>query len=481
MPATFGLSTAPAPDKTGWAGPALIAVFVVTMARLVALVFNRTDLFVDESQYWLWGQYLDFGYYSKPPLIGWLIRAVTDLAGSDAAFWVRMPGAVLHGITAMILGALGARLGGRAAGVWSAVTYVTLPFVAVGSLLISTDTVMAPFYAAGVFFLFRLQDSRAAGDALLAGACIGAAFMAKYAAIYLLIGAPLAMLVVPGFRPGWRNLALIFLAAAVVMAPNVWWNLTHELTTVSHTMDNAGWVRGGISGSFYQLGLFWVSQLAVFGPVTLIVLAVSLTVRDPARRVLAVLTAVPLATVSVQAWLSDALANWAVAAYFPGTVLAVLVMLPLWRRLSLAVNLIPTLLLPVLTILAPWPAYQGTPLMERYLGRAELSRALLDLAESEGLNIVADDRDILADLFHTGAGSGVSIYALPHSDRPPHYYAQMFPLAPDARGSFLWVGEDPGLCGSNLRVPLAQLSAAEGWLPEGMVALRLPPACLPRR
>ena len=43
----------------------------ITLARLVLLRFNRTDLFVDESQYWLWGYELAFGYYSKPPLIAW--------------------------------------------------------------------------------------------------------------------------------------------------------------------------------------------------------------------------------------------------------------------------------------------------------------------------------------------------------------------------------------------------------------------------
>ena len=94
-------------DPQGWFAPALVVVAAITALRLIALAFNRTDLFVDETQYWLWGQHLDFGYYSKPPLIGWLIRAVTEIAGSNAPFWVRMPGPVLHGVTALALGALG--------------------------------------------------------------------------------------------------------------------------------------------------------------------------------------------------------------------------------------------------------------------------------------------------------------------------------------------------------------------------------------
>ena len=98
------------PERQGWFLPASALVGAVTLARLAALWFDRTDLFVDESQYWLWGQRLDFGYFSKPPLIAWVIRGVTELAGSDAAFWVRLPGAILHGVTALILAALAAYL-----------------------------------------------------------------------------------------------------------------------------------------------------------------------------------------------------------------------------------------------------------------------------------------------------------------------------------------------------------------------------------
>lgn len=133
------------PDRTGWFMPAFALVAVVTALRLIFLVFNRTDLFVDEAQCWLWAQHLAFGYFSKPPLIAWLIRAVTWAAQSDHIFWIRMPGSVLHAATALILGVLACRILGRQAAIWVSAIYVTLPMAAVGSLLISTNTVMAPF------------------------------------------------------------------------------------------------------------------------------------------------------------------------------------------------------------------------------------------------------------------------------------------------------------------------------------------------
>ena len=51
---------------------AAAVVGALTLWRLVALGFDRTDLWVDEAQYWLWGQNLDWGYFSKPPMIAFL-------------------------------------------------------------------------------------------------------------------------------------------------------------------------------------------------------------------------------------------------------------------------------------------------------------------------------------------------------------------------------------------------------------------------
>jgi len=54
----------------------LFIILAVTLWRIVTLHFDTTDFFVDEAQYWFWSQNLDFGYYSKPPMIAWFIRAM---------------------------------------------------------------------------------------------------------------------------------------------------------------------------------------------------------------------------------------------------------------------------------------------------------------------------------------------------------------------------------------------------------------------
>ena len=63
----------------------LSALRLLTLFRLATLAFSQTELFFDEAQYWFWSRELAFGYYSKPPLIAWIIRGATELCGQGEA------------------------------------------------------------------------------------------------------------------------------------------------------------------------------------------------------------------------------------------------------------------------------------------------------------------------------------------------------------------------------------------------------------
>ena len=473
-------------ESGAWFARTLILVAAVTAARLILLAFNRTDLFVDESQYWLWGQNLDFGYYSKPPLIGWVIRAVTDLAGSDSPFWVRAPGAILHAATALILAALASRLFGPRAAFWTGISYVTVPFATVGSLLMSTDTIMAPCYAAALYFWFALSETRRPAFAFLAGIAIGSAFLAKYAAVYFLLGAALAAILVPAFRIGWRNLALFLLAFALIISPNVVWNLTHDLTTVSHTMDNVGWVREDDTTSSLSLARmleFFAGQFAVAGPILFAALLLSLIggkLSDSHRALLAFALPV-LAIVTVQALLSKAYANWAVATYFPGILVAVSWLVDRRPRLlpaSLAIAAIIALALPILTTIAPAPERNGAPLLKRYLGRADLSHQIIEAARANGAGAVfVFDRDMLADLFYTGRDATLDFYAPRPSGRPHNYYEQMYAYPEDA-GPTLFVLTAAPTCSGKPVAPVTTFQTAGGaYAKYSIAAYILPSGC----
>ena len=93
--------------------------------RIIALYFSQTDLFFDEAQYWLWGKEPDFGYFSKPPVLGWIIGGVTELLGSDSPFVVRLASPVLHMISCLFIYLAGREIYDARTGFWSAITFAT--------------------------------------------------------------------------------------------------------------------------------------------------------------------------------------------------------------------------------------------------------------------------------------------------------------------------------------------------------------------
>src|SRR5215211_322968 len=58
---------------------------VLTIVRLIGLRYSAVDLFFDESQYWAWSRDLAFGYFSKPPLLAWIIASSSAVCGDGEA------------------------------------------------------------------------------------------------------------------------------------------------------------------------------------------------------------------------------------------------------------------------------------------------------------------------------------------------------------------------------------------------------------
>jgi 4-amino-4-deoxy-L-arabinose transferase-like glycosyltransferase len=466
-------------DTRTWLAPALCVVLAVTGLRLALLAFNKTDLFVDEAQYWLWGQEFAFGYYSKPPLIAWVVGGVTALMG-DGPFWVRAPAAVFHGAAGLILAALAARLQGPRVAIWVAAAYVTLPMAAVGSLIMSTDTIMAPFFCAALYFHHRVVAGEGTRFAVFAGIAAGFACLAKYAAVYFLLGFGLAALFVPAMRFPWRQAVAMLVAFGAVISPNILWNLGHDLTTVSHTMDNVGWVRqdNPLAALRPQRGLeFIASQFGVMGPALFAALLWGLRRRSG----LAAFVLPALIVVTVQAVMDKAYANWAASAFFAGTIIAVVALSsrPRLRAAAVAINATICVILPLLTLMPEARFGRASPVLDRYLGRADLSRQLIAAARAQGnLPIVADSRDVLADLFYTGAGVGIAFHAPPQTGRPMNHYAQTYALPRDATGPVLYVTRKAFSCDQPMIAQIALDTANGAYAKDGLQAYVMEASCL---
>ena len=317
-----------AESPTDWRRTTFLLLAIVLALRVLLLAVSPLNLYADEAQYWRWGETLDWGYYSKPPMIAWLIHAVTAVLG-NSEWAVRLPAPFLHTAGAVFLFFLGRDMYGGRTGMLAALGYALMPAVILSSAVISTDGVLMPFWCAALYAFWRLR----AGTGGWASACglglaLGAGLLSKYAMIYFVIGIVLTLLLDRDSRRAlisWHGLAALAIAAAI-FAPHMAWNAAHDFETVSHTVDNAN--LGGDLLNPENALTFLVDQLGVFGPVSFLALVFGVFLmrsqdqglmgRD--RWLLCFILPV-LVIILCQAVLSRANANWAATAYPAASVL----------------------------------------------------------------------------------------------------------------------------------------------------------------
>ena len=387
----------------------LLGVAAITALRLVWLALQPADLFPDEAQYWVWSQQLALGYYSKPPLVAWLIAVTTGLFG-DSEFAVRLSAPLLHAGAAIFVYGIGARLYDQPVGFWSALTYASLPGVSVSAFVISTDAPLLFFWAAALYAFVRAREEGGWGWWLAVGLASGLGLLAKYAMAYWLLSALGFVLVFPAERRHLRPLLAAIGIALVVYSPNFWWNWSNGFVSYLHTRDNAA-----LSGPLFHPDAFiefFGAQFGVFGPLLfaglIMLLATRRALAETGARLLAAFALPTLAMMLAVSLLSRSHANWAAPTYVSATVLVVVWALQRgWRSLvavSIALHLAAVgLLFTGRDALAAFgldlPA-EYDPL-RRVRGWRDLGTEVhKDLAAHPGLTLFADDRELLAALIY---------------------------------------------------------------------------------
>jgi 4-amino-4-deoxy-L-arabinose transferase-like glycosyltransferase len=314
--------------KSNQARLTLGVLALLLLLRMAAILASPLDLYADEAQYWRWSQELAWGYYSKPPMIAWVIHAMTAIFG-DTEWAVRIAAPVLHTVAAGFLFLAGRAMFAARTGVYAALLYAVMPAVTLSSSVLSTDGVLMPFWCAGLYFAWRLRSGAGLATAAALGTALGLGLLSKYAMLYFLIGLALACLVDAPMRRALvsKGGALALLVLALLVAPHFAWNAANDFQTVGHTVDNAN-LEGELFNPENALTYF-ADQLGVFGPVSFLALLAGLAGwrmaadgDNGAARWLLCFVLPVLVFILAQAVLSRAHANWAATAY-PGASLLV--------------------------------------------------------------------------------------------------------------------------------------------------------------
>lgn len=424
-------------DGARWFVWLLAGLLGLLMIRLVALAFNQTDLFFDEAQYWHWSTTPAFGYYSKPPLIAWLIGASTAVCGSSE-FCIRLPAPILHTATALAVCWLGSRLYDVRTGALAALAYALLPGVSLSAGIISTDVPLLLAWAAALVAFAALFETARWWPAVVLGLAFGAGLNAKYAMAWFLMCATVYLMATPERRHVLRDLRLWagFSLGAALIAPNLAWNAANGFATFAHTADNAKW--SGALGHPGKAAEFFLSQAGVFGPLYFAGLLLigwrATRQRLPeADRLLLAFSLPLIAAVTCQAFVSRAHANWAAPAYIAGTVLVIATLARDvswgWLRASYLLHAAVMAIIIAATALAGRVTMPGLPdPMARTLGwralaeatRQELARA--QVAGEPYRAIVTDDRSLSATLLYYLRNDATAVRAWRCGPRPLDHF-----------------------------------------------------------
>jgi 4-amino-4-deoxy-L-arabinose transferase-like glycosyltransferase len=394
---------------------AVLILVALAVVRLVGLHFSAVDLFFDESQYWAWSREPAPGYFSKPPLLAWIIAAAEHVCGPSEAC-IRSPSPLMALATGLAAYGAGRTLYDARTGFWAAMLTAFGTGAVFSARIVSTDVPLVMFSALALFAYARLMERPDWRRAVALSAAVGAGLLAKYAMIYFLPGLMLAA----AFEKRARALAVrrgLWLAlgvALVVVSPNLAWNAAHGFLTFRHAGGNVSGET--IAPSVVRPLEFLAAQFAVFGPAVFgvaIAAVIALMGRQvekhgvgrpwPQDRILLAFALPPLAVVTATATVVHAYANWAAMSFVPLAVLAAAILVRaqarvlLWGSLALGlaaqVTLIgadavaPRIRLPFLA----GNSYHSPNPYFRTLGWSGYGRTAGQLARRLGVTVIASD------------------------------------------------------------------------------------------
>jgi 4-amino-4-deoxy-L-arabinose transferase-like glycosyltransferase len=436
-------------------GILLILLAALTVIRLVGLKFSAVDLFFDEAQYWSWAQHPEFGYFSKPPLLAWLIAGSEHICGSSEAC-VRAPAPVLYLLIGLISYFIARRLYDERTAFWSGLSIALATGVVFSARIISTDVPLLLFWSLALWAYVELLDRPNWRWSILLGLAVGLGMLAKYAMVYFYIGVALTAV----FDQRARRLLttrlfwVSVLIALIVLIPNFMWIASHDFVTFRHTSDN---IHGNGPGFRPFEGLsFLLSQFGVIGPITFGVFLVALVKLmrrrfQPADHIMIAFAIPPLALITAAAIITHYNANWAATAAISVTIVATAILVRESRLgliyATIGIGLFVQTLFLVSDAYAPkisLPFLAKGDVYQRTVGWKNLAEAVKSAAVQNGTqSIVADQRAVIAELLYYLRDANLPIYAWRSQAVPADQFDMDIPLTSNARQPVLAVMDCP--------------------------------------
>ncbi len=407
----------------------VLIVFLVCIGlfRIFYIQNGPLELSPDEAHYWEWSRRLDLSYYSKGPMIAYLIRLGTSFFG-DTVFGIRIMAVVFSTLSSILLYFLGKRIYGEKAGLLSALIMQVVPLFAAYGILFTIDSPFVFFWILSLF-LFRVAIDKSQTSHpkaliywVMLGLSVGLGLLTKYTMAFFSLCALVFLFISKEERTVLltKGPYIAFIISILVFSPVVIWNATHDWVTLKHTAGQAH-IAEAIQISPVSFLEFIESQFGVITPLLLILMAVSLLHlrKEKAGSFLFWFSVPVIGFFLLKSIQGKVQANWALPAYVTGIVAFSVYFLKKllhdgkWWRIMAAIALAIAF---IVTSLAHYPQILNLPVTldptTRLAGWKELGLEVSELYEQMSLNnpvfIFSDRYQVSSELAFYGKGHPVT-------------------------------------------------------------------------
>lgn len=262
-----------------------LTVFLVSVAlfRIYYILNGPLDLSPDEAHYWEWSRRLDASYYSKGPMIAYLIHLGTSLFG-DTVFGIRIMAVLFSTLSSVVLYFFAKGLYDEKTGLFSAILIQLIPLFSVYGVIFTIDSPLIFFWTLSLL-LFReclfhhphTSHSRTLVLWSLLGLTVGLGMLSKYSMVFFPLCALMFLL---SSHDGRKVLLtkgpyLSFTISLLVFSPVLFWNAAYDWVTFRHTAGQAH-IAEGLRFSPISFLEFTGSQFGVLTPILLALMSVAL-------------------------------------------------------------------------------------------------------------------------------------------------------------------------------------------------------------
>jgi len=427
-----------------------ILLTAVVMVRTLSGFFWPIPLQLDEAQYLGWSRDLAFGYYSKPPMISWVLAGNTHACSFFGLNFLeactRLSQPLALGLATLFVGLTSWRLFKNEAVTRSSILLlITSPLFGFYSLFATTDALLLLFWSSAFLFFSSASESEEPALGLWAscGLCVGLGLLTKYSMAIFVLSALIWLI---SQRRIWTiGPWIAAVIALLVFAPNLAWNAAQGFPTIIHhaEISQAGsfgkstWSFGKSLGSVLE---FSIAQFLMIGPLALGWLIFkgpwrgeSVSAHSAASQMLLIFALPMLTVMLLQAFVSRANANWAAPAFIALSIYVSWLwfggqqrapkkpMVWLWLTVFFGLLLSVTLIaLPKISFFTQGP-YEIRAI-EKLRGWREAALRAKEIASENSFAILAEDRAMLAALHAYAPNIKVPIYAFDSLDKRQNHY-----------------------------------------------------------